>query len=243
MENIDEVFKFYNAGAEKSRLERGLGVYSSWLSEMNNEVHLLELAPSAVEYAIRNQSKDNTFIAEVCDARNINRADESADIVLLMGPLYHLQNRDDWLQVLNEAKRVLKKDGLLFSVGISNFSSTTWELSTYGKDNNFLDDDIYNNMIENELSSGIHIRPKEYPYFIAQAYFHTALGLQNEVEAVGFKTIQKYAIEGVIWFTPCLNEKWKDKNSRERLLNIVRLTENEEEIIGMSPHFMIVSRK
>ncbi|NNU78137.1 hypothetical protein [Clostridium estertheticum] len=84
MENIDDVFEFYNAGAEKSRLERGLGivelyrtkeilnkfitkannkiydigggigVYASWLSEMNNEVHLLELAPSAVEYAIKN---------------------------------------------------------------------------------------------------------------------------------------------------------------------------------------------
>jgi len=273
MENIDEVFEFYNAGEEKNRLERGLGivelyrtkeilmkfitntnnriydvgggigVYSSWLSEMDNEVHLLELAPSAVEYAIKNQSQNNTFIAEVCDARNINRADESADIVLLMGPLYHLQNRDDRLQVLNEVKRVLKKDGLLFSVGISKFSSTTWGLSTYGKDNNFLDDDIYNNMIENELSSGIHIRPKEYPYLIAQAYFHTALGLQKEVESVGFETIQKYAIEGVIWFTPYLSEKWKDKKSRERLLNIVRHTENEYEIMGMSPHFMIVSRK
>ncbi|NNU78135.1 hypothetical protein [Clostridium estertheticum] len=98
-------------------------------------------------------------------------------------------------------------------------------------------------MIKNELSSGIHIRPKEYPYFIAQAYFHTALGLQKEIEEVGFETIQKYAIEGVIWFTPCLNERWKYKKSRERLLNIVRLTENEDEIIGMSPHFMIVSRK
>ncbi|MBU3099756.1 MULTISPECIES: hypothetical protein [Clostridium] len=72
MENTDEAFEFYNAGAEKSRLERGLGVYSSWLSEMNNEVHLLELVSSAVEYVIKNQSQDNTFIAEVCDARNIN---------------------------------------------------------------------------------------------------------------------------------------------------------------------------
>jgi len=273
MEKVDEVFEFYNAGAEKGRLERGLGIvelyrtkeilkkyitnsnnkiydigggigiYSSWLSEMNNEVHLLELAPSAVEYAIKNQNQNNNFIAEVCDARKINRADESADIVLLMGPLYHLQNRDDRLQVLNEAKRVLKKDGLLFSVGISKFSSATWALSTYGKDNNFLDDDIYNNMIENEISSGIHIRPKEYPNFIAQAYFHTALGLQKEVEEVGFETIRKYAIEGVIWFTPYLNEKLEDMNSRERLLNIVRHTENEDEIMGMSPHFMIVSRK
>lgn len=144
--------------------------------------------------------------------------------------------------MLYEAKRVLKKDGLLFSVGISKFSSTTWALSTYGKDNNFLDDEIFNVMIKKELSSGIHIRPKEFPYFIAQAYFHTPLGLQEELETVGFDTVQKFAIEGVIWFTPCLNEKWEDQKSRERLLNIIRLTENEEEIMGMSPHFMIVSR-
>ena len=273
MENINEVFEFYNAGAEKGRLEKGLGkvefyrtkeilekyisdtnnkiydigggigIYSSWLAELGNEVHLLELAPSAVEYAVNNQTENNAFIAEVCDARYINRPDESADIVLLMGPLYHLQNRADRLQVLKEAKRVLKKDGLLFSVGISKFSSTTWALSTYGKDNNFLDDDVYNNMIEKELAIGIHNRPKKYPYFIAQAYFHTPLGLQKETEVIGFKTIQKHAIEGVIWFTPCLEEKWNDENSRERLLSILRQTENEEEIMGMSPHFMIVSRK
>ncbi|WP_198543671.1 class I SAM-dependent methyltransferase [Petroclostridium xylanilyticum] len=131
MDNISEVFEFYNAGAEIGRLERGLGkvelyrtkeilqkyitstnniiydigggigIYSSWLAELGNEVHLLELAPSAVEYAIKNQKENNTYIAEVCDARNVNRPDESADIVLLMGPLYHLQNRDDRLQVLN----------------------------------------------------------------------------------------------------------------------------------------------
>lgn len=273
MEDINEVLEFYNAGAEKGRLERGLGkvefyrtkevlkkyisninnkiydigggigIYSSWLAGLGNEVHLLELAPSAVEYAVNNQCENNNFIAEICDARNINRPDESADIVLLMGPLYHLQNQDDRLQVLNEAKRVLKKDGLLFSVGISKFSSTTWALSTYGKDNNFLDDDIYNDMIEKELSSGIHNRPKEYPLIIAQAYFHSPLELQKEIESVGFKTIQKYAIEGVIWFTPLLDEKWNDKSSRERLLNIVRRTENKEEIMGMSPHFMVVSKK
>ena len=98
-------------------------------------------------------------------------------------------------------------------------------------------------MIDNEISSGIHIRPKEYPHFIAQAYFHTPLELQREIESVGFETIQKHAIEGVIWITPCLDEKWEDKKSRERLLNVVRHTENEDEIMGMSPHFMVVSKK
>lgn len=88
MENIDEVLKFYNSGAEKGRLERGLGkvelyrtkeilkryikstnnviydvgggigVYSSWLADMNNEVHLLELATWAVEYNFNLYDKD-----------------------------------------------------------------------------------------------------------------------------------------------------------------------------------------
>ncbi|MCR1949818.1 class I SAM-dependent methyltransferase [Clostridium sp. DSM 100503] len=272
MENVDEVIEFYNAGAEIGRLEKGLGkvefyrskeiirryiksnnviydigggigVYSSWLASMGNEVHLLELSPVAVKYAIENQNEKNSFMAEVSDARHINRPDESADIVLLMGPLYHLQNREDRLRVLREAKRILKKDGLLFSVGISKFSSTTWGISTYGKENNYLDDDIYINMIKSELLSGVHIRPKEYPYFIAQAYFHTPIELQEEIESMGFETIKKHAIEGIIWFTPCLDDKWKEQKSREKLLDIIRLTENEEEIMGMSPHFMIISRK
>ncbi|MBO3446291.1 class I SAM-dependent methyltransferase [Clostridium sp. CCUG 7971] len=272
MENIDNVLEFYENGAENGRLKRGLGkielhrtkeilnkyinnknniiydvgggigVYSYWLAEKGNNVHLLELAHSAVKFAIENQSK-TTFIAEVCDARNLNRDDESADVVLLMGPLYHLQNKCDREQVLREAKRVLKKGGLLFSVGISKFSSTTWALSTYGKTNNFLDDTIYKNMIEKELISGVHTRPKEYPYFITQAYFHTPLELQKEIESIGFETIQKHAIEGLIWFTPCIEEKWEEEKSKEQLLNIVRLTDTEDSVMGMSPHFMIVSKK
>lgn len=273
MDNLNEVLKFYESGVEKGRLERGLGiiefyrtkeilkkyitssnniiydvgggigVYSSWLSEMDNTVHLLELAPSAVKYALENQKLTNPFIAEVCDARNINRPNESADIVLLMGPLYHLQNPKDRMKVLNECYRVLKKDGILFSVGISKFSTTTWALSTYGSTNELLGENEFMNMIEKELTTGNHIRPKEYPYLITQAYFHDPLELQSEVESAGFKTINKHAIEGTIWFTPNLKEKWKNPEIRTRLLNILKITENEDSIMGMSPHFMIISKK
>lgn len=273
MSNLDEVLKFYESGVEKGRLERGLGiiefyrtkeilkkyitssnniiydvgggigVYSSWLSEMDNKVHLLELAPSAVKYALENQKITNPFIAEVCDARTINRSAESADIVLLMGPLYHLQNPKDRMKVLNECYRVLKKDGLLFSVGISKFSTTTWALSTYGSTNELLGENEFMNMIRKELTTGNHIRPKEYPYLITQAYFHDPLELQCEVESAGFETINKHAIEGTIWFTPNLNEKWENIEIRNTLLSILELTENEESIMGMSPHFMIVSKK
>ena len=95
----------------------GVGVYSKWLGDLGHEVHLIELSPYAVDYAKNNDASANSIIhnIEVGDARNINKPDESADIVLLMGPMYHLVNIEDRVKALNEAKRVLKKGGLLGS--------------------------------------------------------------------------------------------------------------------------------
>ncbi|MDD2476447.1 MAG: class I SAM-dependent methyltransferase [Dysgonamonadaceae bacterium] len=49
------------------------------------------------------------------DARQIPYQDEQFDIVLEMGPVYHLQDKLDRKQCLSEAMRVLKIVGLLFT--------------------------------------------------------------------------------------------------------------------------------
>lgn len=71
------------------------------------------MAENAVDYAKANMMQDCHFVAETGNALKINRPDESADVVLLMGPLYHQRDREDRLQSLREAVRVLKKGGLL----------------------------------------------------------------------------------------------------------------------------------
>lgn len=271
MENIKEVYDFYNNGAEFNRLENGLGKiefyrtkeilsqyitdnsviydigggigkYSQWLAK-NNDVTLIELAPKAVDFAINAMDKSFPYKAETGDARKIEKPDESADIVLLMGPLYHLQNKSERDKVLREAYRVLKKGGLLFAVGISKFSSTTWALSVYGNENNFIDDNIYLDMLYTELNTGKHIRPKEYPYIIANAYFHTVNSMKKEIKENGFNIVNQHAIEGCIWIVPKLDEKWENKESRKRLISIIHSTESEETLMGMSPHFMVVAKK
>jgi ubiquinone/menaquinone biosynthesis C-methylase UbiE len=157
--------------------------------------------------------------------------------------LYHLRNREERLLALREAFRVLKKGGLLISTGISKFSSMTWALSVYGEKNDFLDDPVFFNMIKGEMSTGDHIRPKEYPKFIAESYFTTSEEMKSEITEAGFMVEKAIAVEGCIWFTPHLTEKWEDEASRERLLDIVRITESEPEMMGMSPHFLVVARK
>jgi ubiquinone/menaquinone biosynthesis C-methylase UbiE len=268
----NEIYNFYNNGAEIGRLERGLGIvefhrtkeilsryidggkviydigggigmYTAWLAKKGNEMHLIELAENAVEYAKANMMKDCHFIAETGNALQINRPDKSADVVLLMGPLYHLRNREDRLQSLREAFRVLKKGGLMVAAGISKFSSMTWGLSVYGEKNDFIDDPVFFNMIKGEMTTGDHIRPKEYPKFIAEAFFTTSEEMKSEIAEIGFAVEKAIAVEGCIWFTPHLTEKWEDEASRERLLEIVRITETEPEMMGMSPHFLVVARK
>lgn len=267
-----ETYEFYENGAEVGRLERGLGrieaertkellsrllpkgklrlcdvgggvgYYSDWLAGLGHTVTMIELAPSAVEYARTHQT--TPYRAETGDARDLSMIEsESMDAVLLMGPLYHLLEREERLLALREARRILKPGGPLISAGISKFSSATWAVSVYGEKNDFLDDEVYFGMLEGEILENKHIRPKEYPNFLSQAYFHTPEGLKSELAESGFSPEGLYAVEGCIWFCPTLQEKWENPESRERLLRLVRMTEQEPSLLGISPHFLAVGRK
>jgi ubiquinone/menaquinone biosynthesis C-methylase UbiE len=223
----------------------GIGVYSKWLSKLGHEVHLIELSPNAVEYAKKVNDSTNPLIhsIEVGDARNINKPDESADIVLLMGPMYHLIDKEDRLKSLNEAKRVLKKGGLLVCAGITRYGSMLWALSVYGSKNTVLDDVEFLNMIKGEIKEGQHIRPNKYPNFIARSYFHLPKEFENEIKNAGFIKVQNYAVEGPTWIVPTIDTVWDSEKSKKTILDMARMVEEDENIMAMSPHYLTISNK
>ena len=47
-------------------------------------------------------------------------ADETFDVTLLLGPMYHLYTFEDKVKALCEAKRVTKKNGLIFVAYLMN---------------------------------------------------------------------------------------------------------------------------
>ncbi|MFC3748414.1 class I SAM-dependent methyltransferase [Paenibacillus sp. GCM10012306] len=224
----------------------GIGVYSRWLAELGHEVHMFELAPKAVEYARALQDSKQIVpihTIEVADARSIARPDNSADFVLLMGPLYHLPERKERMAAIHEAKRVLKPGGIIIVSAISRFSSTLWGLSVYGGQNDYLEDPIFSAMIKQELTNGQHIRPEAYPSFISRAFFHLPEELNSELAEAGFMDTKMLAVEGPVWIVPTFTEKWKNEHSRAELLKICSLVEEQESLLGMSPHMLAVAKK
>jgi ubiquinone/menaquinone biosynthesis C-methylase UbiE len=223
----------------------GIGVYSRWLASLGHEVHLMDLAPEQIAYAqkINQESDDSKLVSmEVADAREVNKKDESADVVLLMGPMYHLLTVEDRTKALKEAYRVLKKDGLLICTGITRYGNLLWSLSVYGTRNKILDEVDFFNMVQEEIETGHHGRPEKYPYFIARSYFHYPEELEEEIRNGGFHIHQTLGVEGPTWMAP-LDVEWKNTNSRETLLNAARLVEADLHIMAMSPHLLTIASK
>ncbi|MGI6644029.1 MAG: class I SAM-dependent methyltransferase [Bacillota bacterium] len=103
----------------------GPGRYSIELAKAGHIVTLLDLSPRNVELARQKASNQGAAIAEfVCGkALDLSRfVDSSFEVVLLVGPLYHLVEPSDRDLAINEALRVLKPNGLLFASFISRYA-------------------------------------------------------------------------------------------------------------------------
>ncbi len=117
-------------GARILDIGAGAGEYSLYFAKQGYDVTAVELAPANVE-AFRAKITPELPLALIQgNALNLSMfADGSFDVVLLMGPLYHLRQEADRNRAIVEAKRVCKKGGTIFFAFISNDMVVLTELS------------------------------------------------------------------------------------------------------------------
>lgn len=219
----------------------GPGVYACWLAALGYQVHLIDPVPKHVEQAraaSARQPEHPLASAEIGDARCLQRADNSADALLLLGPLYHLIERDDRLACLREVRRVLRPRGLVWGSGISHFASLLDSL-THG----FFDDPAFANIVERDLEDGQHRNSTANPIYFTDAYLHRPGELSREFLAAGFQVVGVVAIEGPGWLARDFDRLWNDLTQRERLLAAIRKIEREPSILGATSHVMAIGRK
>ena len=209
------------------------GAYAFPLTKMGHEVHLIDPVDRHLLQAKKHAKTCGYDLANyiIGDARKIEKTDNSADAILLLGPLYHLKKQNDRIKALQEAYRVLKPKGLIFAAGISRFSSFMKSM--------YLGIAPYNsNKHKYILKTGV-ANKKANPLM----YFHLPMELRKEVEMVGFKKVSIKAIEGPVWDHQIVNAIRQDKKGWNKLLNFLDSIEHEEAIIGASGHFMAVGSK
>ncbi len=227
--------KMPSAPAEVLDVGGAHGVYAFPLAERGYKVHLIDPIPVHIQQAQEYEQKFPSFKLasySVGDARNIIREDESAEVVLFFGPLYHLVSHMDRLKALKEAYRVLKKGGILFVTVISRCQSLMENICK-----NLILEKA--NLIKQDLSIGIH--PSENSKM--DLYFHSPKELKRELQESGFHNITLIGVEGPVWYQPLLQEIGFNREAWIQLLNLLEMIEDDESIIGASTHVMGIAKK
>jgi SAM-dependent methyltransferase len=216
------------------------GAYALWLAEAGYSVHLLDRVPRLVAEARRRSAAAARplFSCRVVDARALDVPAETADVVLLLGPLYHLTDPGDRARALQEAARVLKPGGRLFAGAISR-----WASAFDGLARDLMPDPRFARIVEQDLRNGQHRNPTERLDYFTTAYFHHPEELAAEVLATGLALEGVYGLEGPGWILPDVAERMAHAERRETLLRVARMLETEPLVVGSSAHFLAVAQR
>lgn len=216
------------------------GAYALWLADAGYAVHLLDRSPRLVAEARRRSGAAARPLrsCQVADARTLDVAAETADLVLLLGPLYHLTEAGDRARALHEATRVLKPGGRLFAAAISR-----WASALDGLARDLLPDPRFARIVEQDLRNGQHRNPTERLDYFTTAYFHHPEELAAEVRGAGLTLDGVYGIEGPGWILPDVADRMADPERRETLVRVARLLKTEPLVLGSSAHLLAVAQR
>ncbi len=215
----------------------GPGAYAFWLAERSYEVHLLDIVPLHIEQA-KERNKDGILkSAAGGDARTLDFKTDSVDAVLLLGPLYHLPERPDRIEALEESLRVLKPGGVLFCAAISRFASLL-----NGMRKGYLFDPVFSRIVLKDLNEGRHENSEMDPRYFTTSCFHRPEELEEEITDAGFDLVKTVGVEGPAWLLGDFDDLWADESKREEMLTFLKLVETESSLIGVSAHLLTVAK-
>lgn len=101
----------------------GTGRYSLYYASQGYKVNSIEYVQHNLD-VLKSKITDNmNIVAEQGDAIDLSRFEDNIfDIVLVLGPLYHLYTEEEINKCINEAKRVCKNNGIMMFAYLPNDS-------------------------------------------------------------------------------------------------------------------------
>ncbi len=206
----------------------GTGRYSVDLSNEGYDVTAVELIKHNL---MTLKAKKSNVKAILGNATNLSLfKDNSFDMVLLFGPLYHLISKEDKLKAIMEAKRIVKQDGVI----LISYYMNEYAVITHGfKDNNILEA-----IKNNEIDENFHITPKE-----TDLYSMVRLEDINELkDKADLKRIKILSQDGPSdYIRPVINKM--DEKTFEVFIKYHLSICERPELLGASSHVLDILKK
>lgn len=214
----------------------GTGRYAEWLAERGHEVELVDSTPLHVELA-RERSRGR-FGVHQADARRLPFDDGSFDVALLLGPLYHLEERDARVASLCEAARVVRSGGIVAAAAISRLAPALGS----ARSGTILDPAVLANVVD-ETREGRRVPPERRTGLFPRAWFHEPDELRDEMTAAGLEVETLVGVEGPAWLIDGFRALWENAATRDRIIAAAERFEDEPRLTAVSPHMLAVTRK
>ena len=220
----------------------GPGRYAIALAQRGDQVTLLDLSQKCLDLARVKAKEARVQLAGYVhgNATDLSEfANESFDVALLMGPLYHLLEPAERFRAVSEARRVLKSSGLILATLITRTAPIRYAALN---DPQWLVKE--RERIDSFMSDGVYRAPSPGGGF-TDAYFAHPADITPLFDEAGFQQLALLACEGIVsqidrhlnLLSGDLWEQWVDLNYRfasdltvhgtaEHLLYIGKKTDN-----------------
>ncbi|MEZ8245167.1 class I SAM-dependent methyltransferase [Vibrio splendidus] len=233
---INVLGSYLESAGRLTVLGAATGRYSLHYARQGMDVTAVELVPELVEQLKYNAETQNLdLVVHEANATNVSFIENGTqDVVLILGPLYHIQSKSGREAVLKEANRILKPNGVVAIAYISRFfvAGLLAKMSS-----SLVSPDILSELNESGLVSSPDVDP-----FFRTGYFAKPLEIESLVIESGFSIENHIATDGYVRFigqeVNQLNEQQYQSWFKYHLS-----TCSEVSLLGSSNHGLVIAKK
>jgi S-adenosylmethionine-dependent methyltransferase len=231
--------KYLPARGKILEIGAATGTYTIPLAKRGYSVTAVDLSSKLLEVCrkrVAEEGLERKVTCLVADARDLSKVGNTLfDVVLMMGPLYHLVEEEDRKMALNEAYKRLKPGGRIFSAFVSRYGIWGNEMVKFPGNIITRQEDLRSVLKDGRDVDRTHTEGG------FRAYFSNVMDITPLHEQAGFRTLALAGVEpagvpdGI--YTALQGE------TRKAWLDLLFSISAEKTVIGASCHILYIGEK